>query len=95
MIAPGSREGKKKAIDDFPTIVILFFLLGVSAKHFIDEDSTTVSQNDTTGSATYILSKAQEAKACSSTKGTSLHRKGKKGTHMKVKINHKSNKRSM
>ena len=35
------------------TIVILFFLLGVSAKHFIDEDSTTVSQNETTGSATY------------------------------------------
>lgn len=35
-------------------MVILFFLLGVSAKHFIEEDSTTVSQNDTTGSATYI-----------------------------------------
>lgn len=34
------------------TIVILFFLLGVSAKHFIDDDSTTVSQNETTGSAT-------------------------------------------
>lgn len=34
------------------TMVILFFLLGVSAKHFIDEDSTTVSQNETTGSAT-------------------------------------------
>jgi len=27
-------------------------LFGVSAKHFIDEDSTTVSQNETTGSAT-------------------------------------------
>jgi hypothetical protein len=38
----------------FFTMVILFFLLGVSAKHFIDEDSTTVSQNETTGSATYI-----------------------------------------
>ena len=36
-------------------MVILFLLLGVSAKHFIDEDSTTVSQNETTGSATYSL----------------------------------------
>lgn len=36
-------------------MVILFFLLGVSAKHFIDEDSTTVSQNETTGSATYVI----------------------------------------
>lgn len=35
-------------------MVILFFLFGVSAKHFIDEDSTTVSQNETTGSATWI-----------------------------------------
>lgn len=34
-------------------IVILFFLLGVSAKHFREEVSTTVSQNDTTGSATF------------------------------------------
>ena len=33
-------------------IVILFFLFGVSAKHFSDEVSTTVSQKDTTGSAT-------------------------------------------
>lgn len=39
----------------FPTMVILFFLLGVSAKHFIEEDSTTVSQNETTGSATYMI----------------------------------------
>jgi hypothetical protein len=34
------------------TIVILFLLLGVSAKHFIEEVSTSVSQNVTTGSAT-------------------------------------------
>lgn len=33
-------------------MVILFFLLGVSAKHFMDDVSTTVSQNVTTGSAT-------------------------------------------
>ena len=81
------RRGKK-ALDDFPAMVILFFLLGVLAKHFIDEYPTTVWQNDSTWSATYILSKTQEAKACSSTKGTPLHSKGKKGTHMKVKINH-------
>ena len=41
--------------DGFLTMVILFFLFGVSAKHFIDEDSTTVSQNETTGSATYMI----------------------------------------
>jgi hypothetical protein len=35
-------------------MVILFFLLGVSAKHFIDDVSTTVSQKVTTGSATCI-----------------------------------------
>lgn len=34
------------------TIVILFLLLGVSAKHFMDDVSTTVSQKETTGSAT-------------------------------------------
>ena len=34
------------------TIVILFFLLGVSAKHLSEDVSTTVSQKDTTGSAT-------------------------------------------
>ena len=33
-------------------IVILFFLFGVSAKHLSEEVSTTVSQKDTTGSAT-------------------------------------------
>jgi len=37
----------------------LFFLFGVSAKHFIDEDSTTVSQKETTGSATYKFKKAK------------------------------------
>jgi hypothetical protein len=37
-------------------------LFGVSAKHFIDEDSTTVSQNETTGSATYIVSAALKTK---------------------------------
>ena len=41
------------------TIVILFFLFGVSAKHFIDEDSTTVSQKETTGSATYKFKKVK------------------------------------
>ncbi len=34
------------------TMVSLFFLLGVSAKQRRDEDSTTVSQKATTGSAT-------------------------------------------
>ena len=33
------------------------FLFGVSAKHFKDEVSTTVSQNATTGSATLISAK--------------------------------------
>ncbi|KVH93731.1 hypothetical protein Ccrd_004208 [Cynara cardunculus var. scolymus] len=33
---------------------------GVSAKHFIDEDSTTVSQNETTGSATCLIHKKQK-----------------------------------
>ena len=31
-----------------------YFLFGVSAKHLRDEVSTTVSQNETTGSATFI-----------------------------------------
>ena len=35
-------------------IVILFFLFGVSAKHFKLEVSTTVSQKETTGSATLM-----------------------------------------
>ena len=35
-------------------IVILFLLFGVSAKHFKEDVSTTVSQNETTGSATLI-----------------------------------------
>lgn len=34
--------------------MILFLLFGVSAKHLSDEVSTTVSQNETTGSATLI-----------------------------------------
>jgi hypothetical protein len=34
------------------TIVSLFFLFGVSAKHFSEDVSTTVSQKETTGSAT-------------------------------------------
>lgn len=46
---------QREKLYDFHTMVILFLLLGVSAKHFIDEDSTTVSQNETTGSATYSL----------------------------------------
>ena len=33
------------------------FLFGVSAKHFKDEVSTTVSQNATTGSATLMSAK--------------------------------------
>jgi hypothetical protein len=40
-------------------MVILFLLLGVSAKHFIEEVSTTVSQNVTTGSATCIPTRQQ------------------------------------
>lgn len=47
-----SDDKKYHELSYTPTIVILFFLFGVSAKHFIDEDSTTVSQNETTGSAT-------------------------------------------
>uniref|UniRef100_A0A224Y4F0 Putative secreted protein n=1 Tax=Panstrongylus lignarius TaxID=156445 RepID=A0A224Y4F0_9HEMI len=35
-------------------MVILFLLFGVSAKHLSEEVSTTVSQNETTGSATLI-----------------------------------------
>lgn len=35
-------------------IVILFRLFGVSAKHFNEDVSTTVSQKTTTGSATLI-----------------------------------------
>lgn len=35
-------------------IVILLRLFGVSAKHFNDDVSTTVSQKATTGSATFI-----------------------------------------
>ena len=42
----------KECTQEKLTIVILFLLLGVSAKHFIEEVSTTVSQNVTTGSAT-------------------------------------------
>lgn len=38
-------------------MVSLFFLLGVSAKHFKDDVSTTVSQNETTGSATLMSTK--------------------------------------
>ena len=41
------------------SIVSLFFLFGVSAKQLIDEDSTTVSQNDTTGSATFTCTELQ------------------------------------
>lgn len=36
------------------TQMMSYFLFGVSAKHFKDEVSTTVSQNATTGSATLI-----------------------------------------
>jgi len=36
------------------------FLFGVSAKHFKDEVSTTVSQNATTGSATLISAKQKQ-----------------------------------
>lgn len=36
------------------TFELNYFLFGVSAKHLIDDVSTTVSQNDTTGSATLI-----------------------------------------
>lgn len=39
-----------------------YFLFGVSAKHFSDEVSTTVSQNDTTGSATLISEKQNKTK---------------------------------
>jgi hypothetical protein len=35
-------------------------LFGVSAKHFIEDVSTTVSQNETTGSATLISEIAQK-----------------------------------
>lgn len=34
--------------------VLVYLLFGVSAKHLSDDVSTTVSQNDTTGSATLI-----------------------------------------
>ena len=38
---------------------LTYFLLGVSAKHFSDDVSTTVSQNATTGSATLISEEKQ------------------------------------
>ena len=37
-----------------------YFLFGVSAKHFSDDVSTTVSQNATTGSATFISGEKQK-----------------------------------
>ena len=47
-------------------MVILFFLLGVSAKHFREDVSTTVSQKDTTGSATFTsMSAYSSRKSCS------------------------------
>jgi hypothetical protein len=48
-----------ECIQEKLTMVILFLLLGVSAKHFIEEVSTTVSQNVTTGSATCIPTRQQ------------------------------------
>lgn len=39
-------------------MVTLFRLLGVSAKHLREEVSTTVSQKDTTGSATFTSTSA-------------------------------------
>lgn len=54
----GSRSDSRfffKKADELITMVILFFLFGVSAKHRIDEDSTTVSQKETTGSATWNI----------------------------------------
>ena len=45
--------------------VSLFFLFGVSAKHLRDEVSTTVSQKDTTGSATLMsISEYNFRKSC-------------------------------
>jgi hypothetical protein len=43
-------------------MVILFFLLGVSAKHLREDVSTTVSQNVTTGSATWEIKQIVEMK---------------------------------
>lgn len=37
--------------------ILTHFLFGVSAKHLSEEVSTTVSQNETTGSATLISKK--------------------------------------
>ena len=41
--------------------VSLFFLFGVSEKHFIEEDSTTVSQKETDGSDTYTYTPVRES----------------------------------
>lgn len=38
----------------YTTMINTYFLFGVSAKHFNDDVSTTVSQNATTGSDTLI-----------------------------------------
>jgi len=55
----------KECIEEKLTIVILFLLFGVSAKHFIEEVSTTVSQNVTTGSATCMSTSQQIKSICS------------------------------
>ena len=46
------REERRTESSGEAIMVSLFFLLGVSAKHFREDVSTTVSQNIATGSAT-------------------------------------------
>lgn len=50
--APASMSSARPRSSGSAIIVSLLRLFGVSAKHFSDDVSTTVSQNDTTGSAT-------------------------------------------
>ena len=50
----GERRMNKAGVCRSYFRTTLYFLLGVSAKHFSEEVSTTVSQNATTGSDTLI-----------------------------------------
>lgn len=53
LTTPPSMSSAKPFSKGSLIMVILLRLLGVSAKHLRDEVSTTVSQNDTTGSDTW------------------------------------------
>lgn len=56
-------------------MVSLFFLFGVSAKHFNEEVSTTVSQKLTTGSATWRERQRLEHNRCRKPESAEGHEK--------------------